>query len=146
MREIIRNFRKAHEDCNNDYSAEHPSCLEHRTAWEAAKNEMAKFRSSEYRIIRAAASDTAEEFDIQSARFSAQHNRYQDAISPMLQIQDRLMELNLKTMELFREYTKLEGATGQIIWSIPWDQLLEDYRHMNPNFEGELVSLANKRS
>jgi hypothetical protein len=68
----------------------------------------------------------------------------------MVDLQSKLNELSLKTMELYQEYTKLDGAMGQIVWTIPWDQLLEDYRRLNPNIlinwsripikEAELIS------
>ncbi len=47
-------------------------------------------------------------------------------------------------------YVNIEGASGQIIWTVGWDQLLEEYKKLNPNIlvnwtrlpikEAELVS------
>lgn len=131
MRESIREARKTYEKCIEDQSAAH--CIDLKSLWDEAKNELNKFRNIEYEQLQAIAYDTAEQYDLSSSKFSAYRNRYTDAIAPMLEIQDRLMQLNLKTMELYQEYTKLEGATGQIIWSVPWDTVLEDYRRLNPS-------------
>lgn len=133
MKEGIREARKAYENCVEDNSADHNPCIELKSSWNEAKSELNKYRTIEYQNLLATATDTAEQYDLSSSKFAAYRNRYTDAIAPMLEIQDRLMELNLKTMELYQEYTRLEGATGQIIWSIPWDRLLEDYRRLNPH-------------
>lgn len=146
MRENIRESRKAHENCVEEQSSDHASCIELKSLWDEAKHDLSEFRNIEYKKLRASADDATEQHELLSAKFSAQRNRYTDAIAPMLEIQDRLMELNLKTMELYQEYSKLEGATGQIIWSIQWDSLLEEYRRLNPNLRVNWMPLPIKEA
>ncbi len=146
LREIIRESRKAYEDCIEDFSISHQSCLDLKLVWDEAKSDMSKFRSSEYRNKRSVAEDTAEEFSILSGKFAVYQNRYIEAIAPTIELQNRISALNIKVMELYTEYTKLEGATGQIIWTVPWDRLLEDYRKVNKNLGVKWAPLPLKEA
>jgi hypothetical protein len=149
----INNTRQAYENCLQINSSDHPVCFELKTAWDEAKNEGGKFYSGEYAEKRSNAFYATENYDLLAGRFTVHRDRYTDAIAPMLGLQERLIELSFKTMELYREYTKLDGAIGQIVWSIPWDRLLDDYRRMNlslrvnwsplPIKEAELVSTVS---
>jgi hypothetical protein len=151
----IFNARQAHENCLQIKSSDHPLCLELKSAWDDAKDKGSKFYEGEYAKRQANVFNTTENHDLLAARFAVYRDRYTDAIAPMLELQDRLIELSFKTMELYREYTKLDGAIGQITWSIPWDKLLDDYRRMNPTLrvnwsplpikEVELISTVNNQ-
>jgi hypothetical protein len=63
----------------------------------------------------------------------ALQERYVRAMEPALKLQERLATLHDKVLELYRVYAPLEGATGQIEYSIDWDKLVESYRLANPS-------------
>lgn len=131
LRQITREARQSHESCIEDYAADHPSCLSLKTAWDQAQEDVGDFKRGEYRESRASANHTKEEYELISARYNVMRNRYTEAIMPMIELQDKLTDLSARVMDLYSEYTQIEGATGQIMWTIPWDRLLNDYRQAN---------------
>ena len=146
LRQIAREARQDHETCIEDYAEDHPSCISLKTAWDQAKGEVNDFKRGEYRESRAKADDSKEDFELKSSRYALLRNRYAEAISPMIELQERLTELNNKIMDLYKEYVKLEGATGQIMWTVPWDQLLDDYRQANHRLSVDWQRLPIKES
>jgi len=128
-----REARLDHERCIENNSSQPATCAELKSAWDEAKKEMQSFRN-EYRKYRNEAEETKGDFNLKSSRYTVMINRYIEAMAPVLELQDRLMSLHSRITELYRDYARLEGATGQITWSIPWDKLLEDYRRLNSGF------------
>lgn len=152
--EIIKT-RKEYKKCVSENSPDDPICIEFKLAWDQAKQETKEFRVTEYDQNIEKYEEAESEFNLLSGRFSIYYNRYSDAITPMVELQTRLSELSVKTMALYQEYTKLDGAVGQIVWSIPWDYLLDEYRRLNPHIhinwqripikEAEFLSTINNR-
>lgn len=146
MREDTRKARKSYEECVEDFSSSHALCLELKKSWDQEKEEINKFRTGEYRNINNKADDTKEDLDIKLGQLKIHKERYIEAIAPIVDLQDRISSLNLKVMELYREYTKLEGATGIITWSVPWDTLLKDYKDANQNIPVQWAQLPIKEA
>lgn len=38
-------------------------------------------------------------------------------------------------MILFKDYANLEGATGQIVWSVRWNKVIDEYKRLNTNLK-----------
>lgn len=153
LRSRIRDLDKSYRNCIEDSSIENPICINSKIILDKEKEELEAFKRGEYRDKQDNFEDMSEEYEIILARFNAKSNQYNEALLPMFDLLERLTSLNGQVMDLYREYVKLEGGTGQITWTIPWDELLEKYRSNNPKLvvnwqrlpikESELLATVN---
>lgn len=144
--EIVVEVRRDYEKCAKSHSADDSSCIVLKNSWDEAKDDMKEYYDNEYEDLRTKFRYSSEDFKILSARYLAQRNRYTEAVAPLLELQDRVVEVNNKIFDLYREYAKLDGATAQIIWTIQWDRLLEDYRQANPGLRLNWTRLPIKEA
>jgi hypothetical protein len=151
IKQALTQARKLYEDCIDTYSSDNNLCKEASEEWTVLKTE-AKIVNREYRDLNDQSLTATEEYNRTNARMREATNRHKEAVLPMFDLLERLSELNSKVMNLYKEYAQLEGAKGQISWSIKWDKLLDEYRRLNPNLtmhwtkmpikEAELVATA----
>jgi hypothetical protein len=150
LKKTIAEAKRAYEDCL--YADDGSRCDKLESAYLDAKQVVRDFYRNEYRDNRDRARDAQEQFESSTDRMNEVAKRYLDAISPMLELEERLATLNHSVMELYKEYVNIEGATGQILWMIDWDELIDNYRALNPTLnirwtrmpikEAQLVSTA----
>lgn len=57
------------------------------------------------------------------------------------EVQDLLLSLNERVMNLYREYAVLEGAMGNLNYVLEWDKMVEAYRNANPEFKGRIAPM-----
>lgn len=144
--ESILQSRQQHENCVKFNSIDDPSCIVLKNSWDEAKMTAREFYNGEYWESRNRVLDKTEEFKILSAKYLVHRNRHTEAMAPLLELQDRIVELNNKVFDMYREYANLDGATAQIIWTIQWDRLLEDYRQANPGLRLNWTRLPIKEA
>lgn len=149
----LERLRNAIEEAKIDYqrcialsSVENAPCSEEKSDWDDAKADYKQLFVHEYKSKRELADDATSEYKMLQARYDIEKDRYVEAIAPMVDLQQRMTELNSSVMDLYKEYAKIEGATGQIVWSIGWDILLEGYRRSNPHLRIEWRKLPLKSS
>jgi hypothetical protein len=142
LRHTTRDARIAYENCME--AAGNASCLELKSTWDKAKDSLNSFHKDHYRKKLAGAENATEDHNLLLARMNILNSRYMDALSPMLEMQERLASLGHRVMELYQDYVMLEGASGQIIWTVNWDRSLEDYRKANPDLRVNWTRLPLK--
>jgi hypothetical protein len=72
------------------------------------------------------------EFEILEGELQQKTTQYVTVTTPLFDLQAKLFELNNDIMDLYKQYSPLEGATGQIVYTIQWDTLVADYQKANP--------------
>jgi hypothetical protein len=146
LKVAVREAKENYKECVEDESPTNPRCIENKALRDAAKEELKQFHRHEYKDSREALETTTKTHKVAQARYEIERNRYVDAVAPMMELQQGMSDLNTRVMELYREYTRIEGATGQITWTIGWDQVLENYRKLNLGLRIEWRRLPLKES
>lgn len=142
LRQTTRDARITYENCME--AVDNVSCLEMKSTWDKAKDSLNSFHKDYYRKKLTGAENATEDHNLLLARMNVLNSRYMDALSPMLEMQERLASLGHRVMELYQDYVMLEGASGQIIWTVNWDGSLEDYRKVNPDLRVNWTRLPLK--
>lgn len=127
--------RREHENCIKENSIDDLICIGLKNEWDEVKKEFNNFRQNKYREKQYEADDAKDIFEIIQSRYTIARNRYIDAITPVIDLQEKISGLNASVLNAYQDLLKLEGAVGQIIWSVPFDLLLEDYRSANINLQ-----------
>lgn len=109
------------------------ACKDAKANWDATKWDYKKFITDVLSPAQSAHNKSKLAFDRASVELGILASRYNEAITPALELQNKLFDLNTKVGDLYRQYTALEGVTGQVIYRIAWDKLLQDYQASNPN-------------
>lgn len=90
-------------------------------------------RNGEHRSAVRTALQTQQDFDGKANLLAERDALYINATKPLFELLDKIFELNSKINELYREYSAMDGSTGQLSYSVEWDQILEQYKQMNTN-------------
>ncbi len=146
LREALRNAKKDYEMCTEANPADARKCNLQKLEWEEARLEFDSFRQGEYRESRDHLIEAEEDFETFQKRMEELQRRYTEAISPLIQLQKSLVELHLLVMDLYRDYVRLEGATGQILWTVRWSELVNEFRALNPQLPVQWSKLALKEA
>ncbi len=105
-------------------------------AQEAAAKDEAKtsFRDAygKYSIANETAQSATLDYDTAEGRLIEQQTRYTDAIKPLTDLEGSLIRLSSSVLTLYREYARLEGTTGQILYTTQWQDLVNEYKRLNP--------------
>jgi hypothetical protein len=136
LRDIKKDIREAkltYDDCLLLHTKESKLCDEDENIWLDLKKSYKDFMKSELIPLRKVTRETRGDFDFASEELQEINNRYIEGMEPVLSLQARLSELNAKVTQMYNEYRSMEGATGQIIWTIQWAELIDEYRYLNSN-------------
>jgi hypothetical protein len=146
LNQTVMDKRKAHQSCMISFSADSANCIELNKSLEEARKESQSYYLGGYIDKLSRVDDAVEDHNLLFARFTTLQKRYSDAMEPLVDLQQRLTELNLRVFDLYREYVKLEGATGQIMWSLNWGGLLKEYQQKNRHMPVRWAQLPIKET
>ncbi len=86
----MRKKERTFEECLEDNLKETQLCENQKKAWKEAEEEAKEFRTNEYREKRNKAEISEEKFNEFSSKLTEFSRRFSEAISPMLDLQQRL--------------------------------------------------------
>jgi hypothetical protein len=126
--ESVRDYR----NCSAQAMDAARECVGQMTAVETAKKALAEFVRTKETPAYDAFVSAKNQYERENAMLVAKNNQYTEALAPALELQGKLFELNSQVYDLFKQYSPLEGATGQIVYAVQWDKLVNGYRAANP--------------
>ncbi len=100
-------------------------------AVEEAKADLKTFTTNEYRPAETAFNDADLALAPVKKKLNVKTAELAEATTPLFDLYGKLVDLNASVMALYKEYAALEGATGQLTYSIQWDGLLKKYQDLN---------------
>lgn len=130
LRDALRGAQDAYNDCVLFDGAS--ACGSFELAVGEAREEFREFLATTLRPAQSAARVAARDVRVATAHETAISSRYGEGLEPLLALQQRLFDLNTSMFDVYTDYAPLEGATGQLVYSVPWDTLLTDYQALNP--------------
>jgi hypothetical protein len=133
--ELIEDVGKANRtltECKATAADPTKDCATEDASVKEAKDALRKHIANVSSPAENAYEDAQLEFKKVQNRITDRNTSYSESIEPILALQDRIFELNNKVFDLYKQYTPLEGAVGQIVYSVPWDKLVRDYQAFNP--------------
>lgn len=134
FRDDYKGAKRALEDCKMEAIDAKEECKEELLE---AKKALRAFQDQR---------DTVDDLELAVSKAQAQKNQLEKEIERLgekllkdqkthAEIQELLLSLNARVMNLYKEYAVLEGAMGNMYYLLEWDKLLEDYRLENPEFK-----------
>ena len=67
--------------------------------------------------------------------------RYTQGLTPIFELQDRLVDLNTKVMDLYKTYAPMEGIVSQVVFELNYPSLINEYQKLNPSISFEQVPI-----
>lgn len=67
--------------------------------------------------------------------------RYTEGLTPIFELQDRLVDLNSKVMDLYKTYAPMEGVVSQVLFELNYPSLINEYQKLNPSMAFEQVPI-----
>jgi len=107
-------------------------CATEDAAVKEAKNDLKRHITGVSSPAENAYEDAQLAFKKVQNRITDRSKSYTESVAPMLALQEIIFDLNSRVFDLYKQYTPLEGAVGQIVYSVPWDKLLKGYQELNP--------------
>lgn len=129
LKDDIAGAKASYDDCVLMYSP--AECTGPAATLQAAKDAYRDFALNTLRPAQTESRDKETAYKKAVAEQKSLAMSYTEALDPIFGLQERLANLNDSVMQVYKEYAPLEGATGQIVYSIPWDRLLQDYQAAN---------------
>jgi hypothetical protein len=133
LRESVKQELELYEDCLDNNITKPELCNRQKSKIDAAKLEFDSYRKGEFRDLKKDVIKIEEDYTIAYDSLEELQKRYTEAIRPLLELKDELLDLHQNVMGLYKDYGVLEGATGQIFWSTRWSSLVEEFKQKNPN-------------
>ena len=142
----VSEAKRDYRECVNESSTEDKICQQLISAFEQLKRDSREFVNNEFAEMQSAAEEANTNFELASDRYKIQQNRYSDGIEPIMQLMEQLDRLRHSAMAMYSEYSHMEGAVGQLLWTVPWDQVVENYRDLNPYLRVSWLPLPIKEA
>lgn len=141
MKAEVKAALEAKEDCRLENPGQPEKCREADAQYAAKDKEYREYRLGAYRAYRKAFDEALEEYDELNARVTASAQKFAQAIKPMMEMQVAISDLNTTAFDMYKQYAGLNGATGQMVYSIDWSQLIADYEKLNPHLSGHFAAI-----
>lgn len=134
LRKALKEANKVYQDCL-DENSDPKGCDRQKSKADEAKLVFDSFRLGEYRDARKELTRREEDYETLLDTISELQKRYTEGVAPLFELKKVIVELNNEVMVLFKDYANLEGATGQIVWSVRWNKVIDEYKRMNSNLK-----------
>lgn len=141
LKTSLRKALEAKEDCHLRNPGATDKCQAEDTAAANADKAYAEYRLGAYKQARQANDDALGEYDELNARLTESNKRYSEAIAPMIELWNSISDLNSKAFDMYKQYAGLNGATGQLVYSIDWNKLVTDFEAANPSMRGHFMPI-----
>jgi hypothetical protein len=108
-------------------------CTAELAALNEAKADLRTFLTSEFMPKQTAAIAAKAEYDRISGEFARKTVRLAEVVDPLFALQTRLYELQDRMLDVYNRYAAMEGASVQVLYSIPWEKVIQDYQSVPEN-------------
>lgn len=123
--DALRACRRTADNPETECTAETQARDEAKTAYRDAYDAFATKNEAYQAALR--------EFKTKEGRLIEEQTRYVEAIKPLTDLQSQLVQLASGVMGLYREYARLEGTTGQMLYKTEWQALVNEFKRLNPS-------------
>lgn len=141
LKSELRAALEEKEDCQAQNPSQPALCRSLEDRYLAKDREHREYRLGTYRMARKSWEDAQQVFEELSVRVTESSRRFAEAIQPMIEMQKSISDLNATAFDMYKQYAGLNGATGQLVYSIDWNRLISDYERVNPHLAGHFAAI-----
>jgi len=125
------NAKQDYNDCLELNDSEPELCNDKKSNVEIAKTEWRGLKLGEYRTIQRTMQAKKNALDKSRRALARQTEDLTASLDPLYSLQEKVFGLKDQISTLYNEYGPMRAVTGQIVFSVEWSKILNDYQRIN---------------
>ena len=144
MRQELRLKEVAFSDCEIAHGKGNAGCIDLGKDVQTLRSHIKWYQDGEYRTLKTDVTRKELAYEEIQSEIRSLNEKYVAAIKPMYDLLDQMATLEARNAEIYADYGRLEGATGQILYDLAWEKLVQSYRDSNSDLDTVFVAMPIK--
>ncbi len=119
------------DDCLTLNSSAPEKCEEQQKAKSLAESQWRSYKLGEYRSFKSAYDQSKYNLEIAENDIARQTSQLAENLEPLYDLQLKIFDLRTQLSDLYKEYAPLRALTGQVVFSVEWANILNQYAELN---------------
>jgi hypothetical protein len=119
------------------------ACTSEQQAVTDAQNALRNFILNTLAPDQRAAVAATQQVDTLSGQLANQTSNLANALTPLFNLENSLTQLETSVQEQYDQFGPLSGFVAQIVYSLPWSQLFQEYQAANPGLQLQQIPITS---
>ncbi len=137
LKEALIEAKKAYKDCTLLATDPTTECSNQSSEVENAKTAFADHLRNVLSPLEDNFLEKKQAFKKLDNKIAELSKQYTEGLTPVLDLQEKLFDLNARVLDLYKTYAPMEGVVSQVLFEVNYPSLINEYQKLNPGITFE---------